>query len=1719
MTNETGIGYQGVMALGAKKTLATAVFAMSLGLAGCGSDDDNKGSKKTPDATPDTEQPRQIKLFEDDFEAGNVEKWKVVSVSSSNDWKAESFSGNQFAVANCYQADAACDDWMISPELPLATFTSAKITFTNAWKYGTGVDQIALKVSTDFSGDPATATWTDISDQVTWSEGNFVFVESGEVDLSAFVGNNVRVAFHYAHAVDNASKWEIDNVVIEGMGTGDFPLSAEVTVAGDQFYTGRDIAFNGLAVNGAGEPFTFAWDFGDGNTSADAKPVHAFAEAGRYQVDLTVTDKDNNSVTQTTYVSVQPETTFALPAKAGDFRIATFNAGFDKQAAEGEQATSFAAGDYRQAQKVAEIIQRSNPDILLLNEIDGNDSGAAVEAFKTGYLEVAQADGVEAVTYDHVYYSECNTGLVVTEIEADFNNDDVLGGPDDRYGFGNYNGQYCMAIFSKYEIDTAQTRTFQKFLWKDMPEAQQPVLEGNNWYSAEEWNIFRLSSKTHIDLPVNVNGTTVHVLASHPTPPVFDGKEDRNGLRNFDEIRLWADYIDPASTYLYDDMGNADVTLAENTRFVIMGDENASAVEGDAAEVNGVTAINQLLDSPLVNPNMAEDSDVFQVPTSAAGAANRTSSVYASTHTAGWAMRADYVLPSAYGLKVAQSGVFWPQASDDLHYLVTAIGEGDVESSDHRMVWMDLEIFDGTTAIEPDAPAQQTLLADNFDDLTGFTVISNGDDAKNWFAANFDGLNFAKISCYKGTEQCDDWLIKTVDLTSVEKATLAFESIRNQFGPADAADISLKISTDFNGTDTDSANWTDVSELATWAPRNPDGYTDAIASGDIDLTAYVGQTAYVAFVYNSDHSNATTWEIANLTVTTPVKPVVYEEDSFEDLSGFSVVDNGDAAKNWSSANFDGLNFAKISCYKGTEQCNDWMVKAVDLSTAVNPVLTFDSIRNQFGPADASDISLQVSVDFDGVNTDSASWTDLSDLVAWAARNPDGYTDPIPSGEIALADYKGQAVHIAFVYNSDFNNSTTWEIANFLVEEKRGAAPVDGNSSVGVGETILADTAPVTAAVNDVNKRVAGTLEFAAVAAPANEAEKASVIGSTGLTIDGTSVVNSGYKTLMKSGDLIGGNVYGQIKDDNGSDLFVSNYNEFTSILPVEDRVFAISQFESIPGGIHLVELSQDATTGELTPLSTELIDMSSVDGNYNHCAAMVTPWNTHLASEEYEPNARQRSDATGEIDSTYYDNIGLYHASKSLLDINPYWYGYAVEVEVSIDDSNAVSTDVQKHYAMGRTSIEIAYAMPDRKTVYLTDDGTNGGLYMFVADTEEDLSAGHLYAMKWNQTNAGSDANAFMGEADIEWIALGHATNDEISALIHGDDPLQFKDLFDVVEPVNDECPLGYNSINHLGTQECLNLKPGMEKAASRLETRRYAALMGATVEMRKEEGFTYNPHNHKIYMAIADIARGMLDNNSRDIGGENHMQLSTGNTCGGLYELSLGSNDDIGSDFVIGAAKGLIAGVEAGGACDVDTIAGPDNVAYVGYNTLIITEDTSDHENNFVWSYNLETEALTRIFSAPALAENTGPYMFHNVNGFSYITNVVQHPADEKADPSEGNEAEVGYFGPIPYVEPASSTMSVSQALAVDEDQKVVEVVGVITSTVVNQDYALELADENDSSQVIIVKLNKDDRALWGPKSNPGAAGTAITVIGERDLDGYSGRQSIEGSTEITAR
>jgi hypothetical protein len=225
-------------------------------------------------------------------------------------------------------------------------------------------------------------------------------------------------------------------------------------------------------------------------------------------------------------------------------------------------------------------------------------------------------------------------------------------------------------VLSKLPIDTGNVRTFREFLWKDMPDNVIPA----GYYTSAELDVFRLSSKSHWDVPVTVAGRTVHLLASHPTPPVFDGPEDRNGRRNHDEIRLWADYVTRgAGAYIVDDAGAAG-GLGPIQRFVIVGDQNADPDEGDSFN----DAILQLLDNPAVT-NAA--------PTSAGG-----QQAGDADDTASWGLRADYALPSAYGLEVEQSGVFWPAPGESLHRLV----END-DSSDHRLVWVDLSVVEEDT--------------------------------------------------------------------------------------------------------------------------------------------------------------------------------------------------------------------------------------------------------------------------------------------------------------------------------------------------------------------------------------------------------------------------------------------------------------------------------------------------------------------------------------------------------------------------------------------------------------------------------------------------------------------------------------------------------------------------------------------------------------------------------------------------------------------------------------------------------------------------------------------------------------------------------------------------------------------------------------------------------------------------------------------------------------
>jgi hypothetical protein len=382
----------------------------------------------------------------------------------------------------------------------------------------------------------------------------------------------------------------------------------------------------------------------------------------------------------------------AGPAQAQDdrdtVRFATFNASLNRNFA-GQLRADLSTPGNAQAATVAEIIQRVRPEVLLINEFDFDP--IAADLFRTNYLEVSH-NGAEPIRYDHLFIAPSNTGI---PSGFDLNNNGVIGGPDDAFGFGFFPGQFGMLVLSQHPIDTADIRTFQHFLWKDMPGALLPddpaTPAPSDWYSPEELDVFRLSSKSHWDVPILVDGKTVHFLVSHPTPPVFDGPEDRNGTRNFDEIRFWADYITPgmSARYIYDDEGQSG-GLQPGASFVIAGDQNSDPLDGDS--IPG--AIQQLIEHPRVNTKLTPDSEGAVEQSALQGGANLTHLSDPRFDTADFAdtapgnLRADYVLPSK-NLRIDDAAVFWPLSTDPLFRLV---GTFPFPSSDHRLVWVDVSV-------------------------------------------------------------------------------------------------------------------------------------------------------------------------------------------------------------------------------------------------------------------------------------------------------------------------------------------------------------------------------------------------------------------------------------------------------------------------------------------------------------------------------------------------------------------------------------------------------------------------------------------------------------------------------------------------------------------------------------------------------------------------------------------------------------------------------------------------------------------------------------------------------------------------------------------------------------------------------------------------------------------------------------------------------------------
>jgi len=455
-----------------------------------------------------------------------------------------------------------------------------------------------------------------------------------------------------------------------------------------------------------------------------------------------------------------------------------------------------------------------------------------------------------------------------------------------------------------------------------------------------------------------------------------------------------------------------------------------------------------------------------------------------------------------------------------------------------------------------------------------------------------------------------------------------------------------------------------------------------------------------------------------------------------------------------------------------------------------------------------------------------------------------------------------------------------------------------------------------------------------------------------------------------------------VKGVSGNTVFAVVQFEYTNSNQNGEKMYA-----QLPSQIAVLTLNQNSKNGKLSLIKYSPVNSSSAQGLWITCGSSLSPWNTHLSSEEYEPDA-----------PFAHENSRFKSFSKHLYgnetSANPYNYGHLPEVTVNADGTGTLV----KHYCLGRISHELVEVMPDRRTVIMGDDYTNSGMFLFIADKEADLSSGTLYVAKLSE---GFSIDPKDVGAKLNWIKLGHATSDEIKKLANS---LKPSDIMTVLKA--DPNDPSFTKIYYDGTANWVKLNPGMEKAAAFLETHRYAYLMGGSMGFSKMEGTTANTKDKVAYFALQNIQDSMT-RSGKGWNAQSNIEVSKPLIAGGIMTSKLtGDQKDqfgnsLNSQWVPTSISALLVGEDIeqdplGNLANPSKISNPDNLKFSEkLRTLFIGEDSSTHVNNFIWAYNVDTKKLSRIASMPSGAEATGLGVVDDLNGWLYITANFQHPGD----------------------------------------------------------------------------------------------------------------------------
>ncbi len=456
-----------------------------------------------------------------------------------------------------------------------------------------------------------------------------------------------------------------------------------------------------------------------------------------------------------------------------------------------------------------------------------------------------------------------------------------------------------------------------------------------------------------------------------------------------------------------------------------------------------------------------------------------------------------------------------------------------------------------------------------------------------------------------------------------------------------------------------------------------------------------------------------------------------------------------------------------------------------------------------------------------------------------------------------------------------------------------------------------------------------------------------------------------HSVLRNGGDDIGdGERLGVPTTPDGEPLTDADTPDFNGFIPANDagdEGYLFTNWETRPGAVSRMHVRREG--GRWTVVDAMNVDFRDVEGTWVNCFGTVSPWETPLTSEENYAHT-----STAHWNDPEWDYVdGVENLERYLGHYpNPYRYGYIVE----ITEPESEDPTPEKRFAIGRSAHENAVVMPDERTVYTSSDGTGKHLYKFVADEAQDLSSGTLYAASASQDGRGDPADVGF---DLEWVELGHASDDEIAEWVAEYDGISQADYAD-----------GETSyITDAEVTAWANGNADDDRVAF-LESRKAAEVAGATSEFRKMEGINIRPDAEPgdyMYVAMSAVSETMADDEGdiqlrgNEYGAVYRMQLRqnydvdrmepvvTGgpdaNICGGCpYDADPNSNESVCQDCGYNPQQdeeGAFGFGELSLSPDQDpenTIANPDNVVVMPDGRVIIGEDTGFHDNNMIWVY-----------------------------------------------------------------------------------------------------------------------------------------------------------------------